>query len=178
MTCIVALVHNNRVYMGGDSAASDSVGITERVEPKVWKQGQFIIGFCNSFRMGDILKYQFRAPAHPDRISTDRYMRTAFVDEVMICFKENNFLWSENGSWGGGNFIVGYRGRIFNIGDDFHVGESREGFDSIGSGYQIALGSLYTSTGKPQTRIRLALTAAEKFAMGVRGPFKILSVGD
>jgi hypothetical protein len=47
-----------------------------------------------------------------------------------------------------------------------------------GSGQQLALGSLY-STGlikTPRKRVRMALEAASKFNMAVRGPFTIIEV--
>ena len=57
MTCIVALVHENKVLFGGDASASDDKSglIFQRHDPKVFKVGQFGIGFVDSFRMGQIL---------------------------------------------------------------------------------------------------------------------------
>jgi hypothetical protein len=39
MTCIVALIHENKVYLGGDAAASDDKTglIVQRTDPKVFK---------------------------------------------------------------------------------------------------------------------------------------------
>ncbi len=64
MTCIVAIIDGNKVFMGGDAAASDDkTGIIfQRVDPKVFKVGQFGIGFIDSFRMGQILQYNWTPP--------------------------------------------------------------------------------------------------------------------
>jgi hypothetical protein len=53
MTCIVALSVGNKVVLGGDSAASDEKSglILQTTDPKVFKVGQFGIGFVDSFRI-------------------------------------------------------------------------------------------------------------------------------
>ncbi len=52
MTAVVALIHENKVLLGGDSAASDDKTglIFSRVDPKVFRVGQFGIAFVDSFR--------------------------------------------------------------------------------------------------------------------------------
>ena len=61
---------------------------------------------------------------------------------------------------------------------DYHVSEVDVDYLAEGSGQQIALGSLYsTSTIKtPRKRVRMALEAAQKFIMSVKGPFTIIEV--
>ena len=46
MTCIVALIDGGKVYLGGDSAATekDTGLIVQRTDPKVFKVGQYGIG--------------------------------------------------------------------------------------------------------------------------------------
>ena len=63
MTAVVALIHENKVLLGGDSAASDDKSglIFSRVDPKVFRVGQFGIAFVDSFRMGQILQYNWIA---------------------------------------------------------------------------------------------------------------------
>jgi hypothetical protein len=60
MTCIVALINENKVFLGGDAAASDDKsGLIYSKEQiaKIFKVGQYGIGFVDSFRMGQILQY-------------------------------------------------------------------------------------------------------------------------
>ncbi len=61
---------------------------------------------------------------------------------------------------------------------DYHVAEIDVEYLAEGSGQQIALGSLFsTSTIKtPRKRVRMALEASAKFIMSVRGPFTIIEV--
>lgn len=188
MTCIVALVDNGKVYMGGDSAASDEkTGIIfQRIDPKVFKVGQFGIGFVDSFRMGQILQYSWNPPKYTPtkgNKNLDKFMRTKFVDSVKEAFREHGYgmfgTHTEDGDQGG-IFLISVAGtaRIFTMDSDFHIGEVDVGYMAEGSGQELALGSLYsTSTIKTaRKRVRMALEAAAKFNMAVRGPFTVIEI--
>ena len=85
----------------------------------------------------------------------------------------------ENEREEGGTFLVGVRGELFTIMEDYQVGQSADGFDAVGSGTDLALGALYaTREGpfRPRQRVRMALAAAERFNAGVRGPFLVKSL--
>lgn len=188
MTCIVALVDGNKVFMGGDSAASDDKSgiIFQRIDPKVFKVGQFGIGFIDSFRMGQILQYSWTPPKYvptKGNKNLDKFIRTKFVNSIKEAFKEHgygNFSQGTEEGDQGGIFLIAVQGtgRIFTMDSDFHIGEVDVPYMSEGAGQELALGSLY-STGSvktPRKRIRMALEAAAKFNMTVRGPFTIIEV--
>ena len=188
MTCIVALIDGNKVYLGGDSAASDEKSglIFQRTDPKVFKVGQFGIGFTDSFRMGQILQYNWTPPKYTPTANNknlDKFMRTKFVESVKDAFREHGFgnfgANIEDGDSGGVFLIaVAGTGRIFTMDEDFHIGEADVQYMAEGSGGMIALGSLHsTATVKtPRKRVRMALEAASKFIMSVRPPFTIIEV--
>ncbi len=45
MTCIVAIAHKGKVYMGGDGAGTDSsYGQVRRIDKKVFKNGDYQVG--------------------------------------------------------------------------------------------------------------------------------------
>ena len=50
MTCIVGVAHKGAVYIGGDSAAVAGWALTCRADHKVFKNGDFVMGFTTSFR--------------------------------------------------------------------------------------------------------------------------------
>jgi ATP-dependent protease HslVU (ClpYQ) peptidase subunit len=177
MTCIVGLIDNDKVYMGGDSAGVAEYDLTTRADPKVFANGSFLIGYTSSFRMGQLLRYKFKPPYHRPEISIEEYMMTDFIDAVRQCFKDNGYAEVNNNRETAGIFLVGYRDRLFMIGSDYQVGESLNKFDAVGCGGVFALGSLNSTAGDPKERIRKALETAEKFSAGVRGPFVILSNG-
>jgi ATP-dependent protease HslVU (ClpYQ) peptidase subunit len=184
MTCIVAIAQNGTVYMGSDHAASDdkSGWIMSRKEPKVFKVGQYGIAFTDSFRMGQILQYNWTPPKYtPTKTNSglDKFMRTKFIDSVKVAFKDHGF-----GDIGGtdedtgGIFIVGLEGRIFVVDEDFHVGENVVNYMAEGSGGMFALGALHATKNQknPKMRLKLALEAASEFSMSVAPPFTYIQV--
>jgi ATP-dependent protease HslVU (ClpYQ) peptidase subunit len=188
MTCIVALINENKVFLGGDAAASDDKSglIFQRTDPKVFKVGQFGIGFVDSFRMGQILQYSWTPPVYKPTSgyrNLDKFLRTRFVESVKEAFKENGYgnqnPGTEDGDEGG-IFIITVQGagRIFTMDSDFHIGEADVQYMAEGAGQELALGSLYSTAQikTPRKRVRMALEAATKFNMSVRPPFTIIEV--
>ncbi len=73
--------------------------------------------------------------------------------------------------------LMGYKGKLFTLYSNFEISEQTYGFASVGSGGDIALGSLYTSKKMHiKKRIKLALESSEKFNITVRRPFIIKSI--
>ncbi len=188
MTCIVALINENKVFLGGDAAASDDKSglIFQRTDPKVFKVGQFGIGFVDSFRMGQILQYSWAPPVYKPTAgyrNLDKFLRTRFVESVKESFKENGYgnqnPGTEDGDEGG-IFIITVQGagRIFTMDSDFHIGEADVQYMAEGAGQELALGSLFSTAQikTPRKRVRMALEAATKFNMSVRPPFTIIEV--
>jgi ATP-dependent protease HslVU (ClpYQ) peptidase subunit len=178
MTCIAGLVHDGKVYIGGDSAGVDGrYSLTVRADRKVFRNGDFIMGFTSSFRMGQLLAYALKPPRrHPDD-DVYAYMVTEFIDAVRECLKKGGYAEKKNETEQAGTFLVGYVGRLFCIEDDYQVGENVDGFAACGCGDLIALGALSATNGqKPEARVKAALKAAERFSAGVRQPFHIESI--
>jgi len=178
MTCIVALKTNGgRILMGADSAGvCAGYAFHSRNDPKIYRVGGMLIGFTTSFRMGQLLGYSLSLPAKHDDVSVEKYMATEFIDAVRNCLKTGGWAKKNSEEESGGNFLVAYRGRIFQIFDDYQVSERMEQYDATGCGFELALGSLYTSEGlidNPEIRVRTALQAASSFSAGVSSPFLI-----
>jgi ATP-dependent protease HslVU (ClpYQ) peptidase subunit len=177
MTCIVGIVESGQVWIGGDSVGSDGWVNVSRSDPKVFHNGDFLIGFTSSFRMGQLLRYSFTPPVIGEDQDVFGYMVTSFVNSMRECFKAGGFARKESEEEKGGQFLVGYRGRLFEICSDYQVGEIADGYDAVGCGYQVALGSLYSTCGAMSAdRVRIALEAAEKFCGMVRSPFVVESL--
>lgn len=171
MTCIVALAEKNVVYMAGDSAGVAGLNITIRDDSKVFANGPFIMGFTTSFRMGQLLRFKFSPPVQKDN-DDYKYMVTHFIDEARKCFQDNGYKDGRTG----GSFLVGYKGKLYDIDDDFQVGIDNAGYSAVGCGANIALGSLFSTKGKaPKERLKIALEAASKFSAGVAPPFRYVN---
>lgn len=179
MTCIVGLIDkkNKSVYIGADSAGVAGLDITIRKDQKVFKVGDFVIGCTSSFRMIQLLRFSLKLP---DVCNKDiyEYMCTDFINSVRECFKNGGFMQSyKDGDEKGGCFLVGYKGRLFKVSDDYQVGESFIEFDSIGCGESYALGALYSMKNNDlsvEDKVRKSLEIAEYFSAGVKKPFVIL----
>ncbi len=179
MTAIVGYLDKDGVYIGGDSAAisQDDLSFNLRKDTKVFKKDNFIIGFSTSFRMGQLLMYKLRIPAHPKGMDTHQYMATLFIDAIKKCFDDNGYTEMTTGD--GGCIMVGYNGCLFTILPDYQVSQARENYAALGCGELIAVGAMHviTSTGlfekEPEKRIELALNATVAHSMGVKPPFTI-----
>ncbi len=169
MTCIVALIHENKVLLGGDAAASDEKSglIFQRTDPKVFKVGQYGIGFVDSFRMGQILQYNWTPPIYKPTSgyrNLDKFMRTKFVQSVKEAYQEHGYgRFGSNTEDGdeGGIFLIAVQGagRIFAMDSDFHIGEADVMYMAEGAGQELALGSLFSTVQvkTPRKRVRMAL---------------------
>lgn len=174
MTVIAAFVEGDKIWMGGDSAGIAGLDLTVRADQKVFRNGPMLFGFTSSFRMGQLLRYSFEVPDHPEGMDTTEYMSTVFINAVRKCLKDYGWASFEAGSEVGGKFLVGYRGQLFMIDSDYQVGIPSDGYDAVGCGGAFARGALFASPRlRGAKRIELALAAAERCSVGVRGPFHV-----
>ena len=178
MTCVVGITHKSRVWIGGDSAGTAGWDQVIRVDEKVFVNGPMVFGFTTSFRMGQLLRYRLAIPDRYPDVDVMKFMCTSFVDAVRDVLKSGGFARAKDSAESGGTFLVGYQGRLFEIGSDYQVGESVDGYGAVGCGDSYALGSLYGSTGAPESRIEKAIEAASYFSAGVAGPVVCVSGGE
>ena len=181
MTCIAGLVEDKIVYIGGDSAATNGWGLTILKEPKVFRNGDFLIGCSGSARMITLLRHSLVPPKQEEDEDTMLFMATRFIDAVRDCLKNGGLAKrvDEQESMGDSYFLVGYKGQLFCVYNDYHISEALCNYDAIGSGDDAALGSLYTTRGMdmaPDKRIEIALYASERHNAGVRSPFHVESI--
>jgi hypothetical protein len=177
VTCIVGLVDKDEnVWIGGDSAGAGGYALHIRKDPKVFKNGPFVIGGTSSWRMLQLLRYAFVPPeyyAERDK-DLDRFMTVNVVNAFRECFKAGGFATSEKGQEEGGRFLVGFAGRLYFVDSDYQIGQTVCGYAAVGCGDDIAHGVLYaTPDMAPRERIEMALKAAEQHSAGVRGPWTI-----
>jgi len=175
VTCIVGLVDGGRVWIGGDSAGTSGWDLAIRADRKVFRNGPYVMGFTTSFRMGQLLRHGFEPPVPPEPLADlEAFMATTFIDAVRERLKAGGWAAKNSEREGGGTFLVGVRGRLFEVEEDYQVGERRGGFAAVGCGAQVAHGALFaTPDHLAPDRVLLALVAAERFSAGVRGPFSI-----
>jgi ATP-dependent protease HslVU (ClpYQ) peptidase subunit len=184
MTCVVGLVHNGVTYIGADSLASNNYSKTKRKDRKVFKlkdTPNAIIGFTTSYRMGQLLMYATGLINPKNESINHEYVVKNFIPSVITLFEDGGFSKDHSGEKEGGTFLLGYKDKLFKIESDYQVSESIDNYMACGSGEAFALGSLMTTENmnlNPYERIRLALQAATKFAIGVEPPFYIINTKD
>lgn len=178
MTAIAGIVEDGTVWLGGDSAGVGGLSLQTRSDPKVFKTGDFVIGYTTSFRMGQILEHHFTAPIPFEGENGMGYMVKRFIPEVKTVLKTHGFQTTTDGQDSGGTFLVGYRGELYEVEADYQVGRVRQAYHACGCGQDLLLGSMFTTDEydlTPQERIKKALSAAAEFSAAVRGPFHIVS---
>lgn len=180
MTCIVAVAHDGKVVMGGDSAAVDSnwdLGLG--AESKVWQQGPVLFGACGSFRVSQVIRWRMHLPTPDPDDEPLAYIVGPLVDAIRQSLAEAGALttWQEDSTeeLTDSGLLLGYNGRVFEVFADFGIGELVNGYGTVGCASPIALGALAVTEGmKPRQRVQAALEAAERHSAGVRGPFTII----
>jgi ATP-dependent protease HslVU (ClpYQ) peptidase subunit len=174
VTCIIGLVENGTIYMGGDSAASFGWEVRITQEPKVFKHDGMVIGFCGSPRMGQLLHYKLTMTPRPEGISDISYLVGFFAEDVRNCLKMGGLAEIDNNVETGGDFLVGYRGRLYTVGNDYQVLQMGN-LNAIGNGREYALGAMVAQSHEksPTERIEMALACTAEFCASVRSPFII-----
>jgi len=173
MTCIVALRHEDKIYMAGDRGASDDGVILSLESPKVWKVGPYLIGYAGSMD-GDRIRHNFR-PSAPNIKDTDKFMHTKFIKELREFYNE---FWIDTSKEGELSLIIGIRGEIYeHSSGDMSLSKYSLPYVSIGSGSEYAYGVLYATDKQKNARNRVnqAVSAAIKFNPSCMGPVDIIS---
>ena len=169
MTCIVALVEDNTIYMGGDRSASDDISIVSMKTPKVYIRDEWIYGYAGTIGIGQLINY-IDLPSPEGDI--EKLIRLDICESLKAMI-DSHARDTENEDTG---FLIGAKGRLFEFNvSDWGVLEIDQ--TSIGSGSQIALGSLYTSIdNNPIDRIGMAVGAAITYSPSCQGPIDVLYI--
>lgn len=176
MTCIVGIAKEGKVYIGGDSFVSSNGRHRRTAIKKVFTIGEFLIGYTTSTRMGNLLRFslQVEKQKHNDDF---QYMVTKFIPAIRELFEEGGYSQIDNNVERGGNFLVGYRGILYEIDSDFQVESYINGFAIVGSGEAVALGAvqaiIHVGGIDPIETIEIALDVAGIFTNTVGSPYYI-----
>jgi len=177
MTCIIGLVEGGKVYMGGDSGATSGWDTRIRKGGKVFRLGDFLIGYSSSFRMGQVLQYQLEIRPIGEGETVDEYIVRGLIESVREALKRYGYTKIESNREEAGEFLVSYKERLWKISDDFQAGENIDGFDAVGCGTPYALAAMKALENlSPKERILKALEISAYFSNGVSAPFTILEM--
>lgn len=187
MTCIIGFVENGITYLGGDSLGSDGFSKTIVKQPKVFHSKdtkEIIMGYTTSFRMGQLLqnsKGLFDELSIMQNKVDYEYLITKFIPNIQKLFSDGGFEKNKDGTKSSGEFLLGYKDKLFKVQSDYSILESANNYDACGCGEYYALGSLKTTENldlSPVEKIHKALQAASAFSAGVAPPFYIINTKD
>ena len=180
MTVGVGVVEDGVVYLGYDSMTSNNWIAHNSVTKRPIQKGEMTILVSGSSRAAQLMQYRFDPPEQHKAMSDEEYMVMNVVDEIRRVFHEGGHASVENEQESSGaEMLIGYHGHLYIVQTDFQVLETHDDYAAIGSGQEVALGSLHSTTSaSPKKRLRLALEAAAYHTPFVRGPFQIVTVGD
>lgn len=204
MTCVVAYRDKDRVYVGADSLSS-SQQTMERIprrDRKVFRlrdRDDVLIGFCGSYRMGQLLQSQpgllQYTEVQIDEESEETVeevkevedldynaMIDVFVPNVVELFKAADFAVNSEVGLLGGNFFVATKDRFFYVLGDYSVADIDADYFAIGCGGPYAIGALDVLKDNHKMsvtkKIEKALKVARNNAMGIDAPYLILNTLD
>lgn len=179
MTCIVSYKSNGKIYIGGDSGASENNNISVRNDVKVFKINDIIIGYAGSFRCAQLVKFSFNPPKQLKTQSNHAYMCATFIPELHKVFDANNVFHSDNKSESELQLLIAYKKEVYLMDFDFNIGIPADDYASIGASSEVATGALYAITElnpdiPAADAIKIALDASVKFTTSVKPPYTIL----
>jgi ATP-dependent protease HslVU (ClpYQ) peptidase subunit len=141
MTCIVAFRdEKENIIIAGDKMGSDSYSKMIVKEPKVFINGDFAIGYTDSFRMGQLLKHVWVPPERKMEQETDNYLYADVTKSLRGLFKDNGFGDDDNNEFGA--FIMVYEDRILEMQGEMSLLEHETDIVSVGAGCYHATAAL------------------------------------
>lgn len=181
MTCIAGLAFGGKVFLGGDNGTYAGHEVFAQLEPKVFRNGDFIFGCAGHGRLGDVMEHVFEPPVHDRHMTTEKYLRTMFVSTLRSQLSDAGFLRTVDGIQGFpelGSTLFGYGGNLYWLDADLQIGCASDGIAGCGTGGLAARAALMglSEDIPPDRRLFRALEIAERVITCVRGPFTIISL--
>jgi len=180
MSCVVAISENGVVWMGSDSlfvSVGDFAKKRTEANSKIFRKDGLLIGWVGSRRFGDILQWNFNFPKFEDGRDFHEYLASDFVSSLLDTLQNLKHVEFRDGEALSYTFIIGRKGKIFQIHSDFSVSVLGDGYDACGSGDQLAMAALEGMKGlslTPEEKISRALQIVSKFTANVGPPFHVI----
>ena len=178
MTCIVAMVEDGVVHMAGDKLGSNGYTKSISERSKVFINGDFLMGYTTSFRMGQLLEFSWNPPEKMGSMSDDKFFYFTVINSIKSLFKEDGF---SGKSEEGGTFLIGYKGKLYKVQSDYAVFEVTN-YTACGCGEDEAETVLFTfekvqlEDWSIEDKLALAIQASSHRKVGVSVEHDYLSL--
>lgn len=193
LTCIIGLEHEGKVYIGGDSCGTNGWEIGVLSTRKVFRVGEFLIGYSGSLRQLNLLRYAVHPRPQEEDESDERYVVRGLIESIRQCFKDNGSSKIDNNLEDANSMmLVGFHGKLYQVGSMFDVAQFERGYAGVGAGGDYALGSLITqmktacamekradgslTVPEPEVLLKRALDVAAMMSGAVCPPFVVESI--
>ncbi len=184
MTAIVALKHEGKIYLMGDRCGSNGYSKLLTSNPKVFKVGDFHLGYTSSFYMGQILEHMWTPPARLEGITDTGYFYKQVIPSIKTCLVENHFGQHFDDKYKEpslGSFIIIYKNRIFVHQDNGSVLEVEHA--GVGCGGESVLTSILVALDFAVDKehiiyfiAQIAFKRCAEFSCGVSPEFDFIEV--
>lgn len=178
MTCIVAIEDGRRTWVASDTGVTVSDGSKDNASGKIWvhKETGIAFGVAGNLSLGQAVRYGLRVPKPTSRMSGMEWcvrklvpaIRRALVEVAQ--FDEDGLIEL--------HMVVAFGGEVYEIDPSLAVTRSPRGYVAIGSGCDIAHGSLFSTKKQlPKRRACMAVESACAHHAGCSLPIEVLCVG-
>lgn len=185
MTCVIALEHDGKIFMAGDSYCGTVNIDIEDVNlcdvPKVSIVFGIPIGICGSVKTEHVF-LEMAQKHFGKRKVTRKWIEKHFSEIVRKELKKRNILKLEDGVQmmpDQSSFLLGVDGEILLFDDDFAVRRSPRKFACIGIGAPWANGAMSALIRDrkmaPGDKILKALKVSSEWSPYVRAPFHLIN---
>ena len=179
MTCVLALKYidedTSKIVLAANKNGSNGSVYTK---PKIFKNGDFYIGYTTSFYMGRLLQQIWIPPEKKPNQLDDEYLFHDVIKSLHRMFENNDF---DFGAKGDGIFILVYKDRIFEVFSNMSLLEV-DTFSSIGCGSEVmqeAIGMhLYDGSTPLDEMLDRAFKIVADRSCGVSEEYDMLVIGD
>jgi ATP-dependent protease HslVU (ClpYQ) peptidase subunit len=174
VTCIAVLRTDDKTYMAGDRGASDDDVIMSLSTSKIWRVGEYLIGYAGTMD-GERIRHNFNPPP-PDAKDLDKFMQTRFIKSLRAFYNE---WWVDTSKDSDFGMIICVKDRVYeHSATDMSLSTFTSDYLAMGSGASYALGYLHATEKVKDGRKRVmgAVGSAIKFSPTCIGPIDVLSI--
>lgn len=173
MTCVVGYKYAGKVWLAGDQVGGNNYFRENHTNlSKVFQVKDFILGYTTSFRMGQILQYSWNPPVKQEGQDDDTYLYRDVVNSLSGVFDSCEFGSKEGVEKRTGQFLLGWKGRLFTVQSNLSILEHDE-FAACGCGEDFARGAMHIMSTlteiwkRPEDFLKNAILAAARYSPSV-----------
>lgn len=139
---------------------------------------KIVFGIVGSGRLGQVLQVGHDLPPLNEGGDVMRWLVSDLCAYIRELFGKEQTLSKEDGvAYMDAFFLIGFRGVLYQMMNDFSIIPLPDPFVAIGSGRGHAQGVFFATPGEdPEKRINMAFEAVARWNTNVRAPFLIINI--